>query len=60
VQGVGKWIAGGLAAVVGILGLFLAAQSGEPTLYWVGLGLFVFMFFYIMNMVRRSFDGDDD
>lgn len=47
----------GLMAVMGIVGLFVAAESsGEPVPYWGGIGFFVFSVLFVFHQVKRTFD----
>lgn len=52
----GKWIAGSVAGLLGVLGLFLASHAGGGALYSLGLGLTVLAVLFIFFPVRRAFD----
>lgn len=59
-RGTGRWILGGVVGFVGILGLFLAANShGAHNYYWIGLGLFAVCWLFVFLMVKNSFDRRD-
>lgn len=51
------WPLGAVVAVLGVLGLFLAAGARDSAVYIFGLGLLGFACLYIFDMMRRSFDG---
>jgi hypothetical protein len=51
------WPLGGVVAVLGVLGLFLAAGARDGALYIFGLGLLGFACLYIFDLMRRSFDA---
>jgi hypothetical protein len=60
VRGTGRWILGGVVGLVGILGLFLAANAHEVVEYhWIGLGLFVLAALYLFLLVKSSYDRLD-
>lgn len=58
-QGTGKWIAGGMIGLIGILGLFLAAKSHDATFYYAGLAVFALAVLIIGAMVKRGFDLEE-
>ena len=59
-RGTGRWILGGVVGIVGILGLFLAANAhGVAEYYWIGLGLFVLATLYLFLLVKNSYDRLD-
>ena len=59
-RGTGRWILGGVVGVVGILGLFLAANAhGVAEYHWIGLGLFVLAALFLFLMVKNSYDRLD-
>lgn len=56
-QGTGKWIMGGLMALMGLIGLFVAARGGDnPVAYYGGLGFFAFAVLVIMWWIKSAFD----
>ena len=55
-QGTGKWIAGGVIGLIGVLGLFLSAYAHDATFYYVGLAVFVLSVLIVGAMVKRHFD----
>jgi hypothetical protein len=58
-DGTVKWIAGGLAGVVGIFGLFLAANAEDRGIYVFGLGLAAFAIIYVFAQMKQGFDASD-
>ncbi len=55
-EGMGKWIAGAVIGLIGVLGLFLAAHAHDDALYYAGLAVFVLAVLIIGAMVKRNFD----
>ncbi len=55
--GTGKWIAGGLLGLLGILGLFMSANAADAQFYYLGIGVFVTCVGAIMLMVHTSFNA---
>lgn len=51
------WPLGGVVAVLGVLGLFLAAGARDSALYIFGLGLLGFACLFVFDLMRRSFDA---
>lgn len=58
-QGTAKWIASGIVGVLGIFGLFLAANAGDRGFYLFGVGLAAFAVVYISAQMKQSFDAAD-
>lgn len=56
-QGTAKWIASGIVGLIGIIGLFLAANAADRGIYVFGLGLAAFAIIYISAQMKRSFDA---
>jgi hypothetical protein len=54
-----KWIVGGLVGVVGIFGLFLAANAEDRGIYVFGLGLAAFAIIYVFGQMKQGFDASD-
>ncbi|MGQ0675243.1 MAG: hypothetical protein ACT4N4_04045 [Rhodospirillales bacterium] len=55
-QGTGKWIAGGVIGLVGVLGLFLSASAHDATFYYLGLAVFALAVLIVGAMVKRHYD----
>ncbi len=53
---VGKWIAGIIVGVIGLLGLFLASGAVDTGIYIFGLLLFLTATLFDFWLVKRSFD----
>lgn len=51
------WPLGAVVAVLGVLGLFLAAGARDSALYIFGLGLLGFACLFVFDLMRRSFDA---
>ncbi len=58
-EGTLKWIACGLAGVLGIFGLFLAANAEDRGIYVFGLGLAAFAIIYVFAQMKQGFDTSD-
>ena len=58
-DGTGKWIAGGGVAILGLIGLFLAAGAADGGIYLFGLALFVFAVLYVFALIKQSFDAQE-
>jgi len=54
-----QWLLLLMACLLGILGLFLAADAGEGTLYGIGLLVFAAAVVYAFALVKRHFDRLD-
>lgn len=55
-QGTFAWIAGGVVAVIGLLGLFLSARAVDLGFAGFGLALFIFAVLYIFLQIKGAFD----
>lgn len=52
---VGNWVLGGSSALLGVCGLFVAANAGPGTVgYFGGLAMFAICFLFIMHLIRTS------
>jgi hypothetical protein len=58
-EGTGKWIAGGVVALLGVIGLFFAAGADDRGIYLFGLALFAFAIFYVFALIKQGFDAGD-
>lgn len=56
-QGTAKWIASGIVGLIGIVGLFLAANAADQGIHVFGLGLAAFAIIYISAQMKQSFDA---
>jgi cytochrome c oxidase subunit 2 len=58
VPGGRRWVLGGVAGMLGVVGLFAAAGSGvgRPVSYYGGVGLFVLSVLFIFNLIKATFD----
>ena len=57
--GTGKWIVGGVVSLLGLIGLFLAANAKDDGIYLFGLILAGFAVLYVFAAIRKAFDGAD-
>ena len=56
-DGTGRWIAGGVVAILGVIGLFLAAGAADRGIYLFGLALFAFAILYVFALIKQGFDS---
>lgn len=56
-QGTAKWIASGIVGLIGMVGLFVAANAADLGLHVFGLGLAAFAIIYISAQMKQSFDA---
>ena len=52
-------VLGGITAVLGVVGLFVAARSHEEVGYYGGLLFFIFAVGLIFLQIKRGFDRHD-
>lgn len=55
-QAIGNWISGGIAMLLGLLALFIAARAEDDYVYSVGLVVAVACALFTMNMIKQAFD----
>ena len=58
-EGSVKWIASGLVGVLGLVGLFLAANALDRGMHVFGLGLAGFAIVYVFAQMKQGFDASD-
>ncbi|MGD9741070.1 MAG: hypothetical protein AB7V53_00415 [Dongiaceae bacterium] len=58
-DGTGRWIAGGAVAILGVIGLFLAAGAADRGIYLFGLALFAFAILYVFALIKQAFDTQE-
>ncbi|MFZ5790564.1 MAG: hypothetical protein ACOY3L_07690 [Pseudomonadota bacterium] len=51
------WIVGGLIAILGLVGLFLAAGAKDGGIYLFGLLLFLFAVLFDFGLIKRGTGG---
>jgi len=49
-----NWIIGGVVALLGLTGLFLAAHGLDDGVYLFGLGLFAFAVLFLFSLIGRT------
>ena len=52
-DGSGKWIMGGLMALMAILGLLMASRAQDSVFYFVGLLFFIFGVVFNFSLIGR-------
>lgn len=55
--GTGKWIVGGVVSLLGLIGLFLAANAKDDGIYLFGLIFALFAVLYVFGAIKNAFDG---
>ncbi len=50
------WIVGGLVAIVGLAGLFVASRATDGIMYGTGLVFFAFGALFCFDLIRRGTD----
>jgi hypothetical protein len=58
-DGIAKWCIGGVVAVLGIVGLFLAARAVDQGIHLFGLALFLFAILYVFALIKQGFDAHE-
>ena len=56
-QEIAKWIASGIVGLIGIVGLFMAANAADNGIHVFGLGLAAFAIIYISAQMKQGFDA---
>ncbi|MBL8660267.1 MAG: hypothetical protein JNM75_10995 [Rhodospirillales bacterium] len=52
----GRWIVGGMVAIVGLVALFLASRAEEPAMYYSGLAFFVGSVLFNFLQIKQVYD----
>lgn len=52
----GKWIVGGILSLLGVIGLFLAANAKDDGIYVFGFAIAAFAVFYVFAAIKQSYD----
>jgi hypothetical protein len=55
-NGISEWVLGGVTAVLGVVGLFVAARAHDEVGYYGGLIFFLFAVGLILAQIKRAFD----
>jgi hypothetical protein len=50
-QGSGKWVLGGLVALLGVLGLFAASRAHDSDMYLFGLIFFAAAIIFVFGLI---------
>jgi hypothetical protein len=53
----GKWIVGGFVSLLGMIGLFLAANAKDNGIYFFGFAIAAFAILYVFAAIKQSYDG---
>lgn len=53
---IGGWIAGGIAAFLALLGLYLSSHAHDAVMYWTGLVFFIACILFIFGIIKQSYD----
>ncbi len=52
-----SWLVGGVVALLGLVGLFLASRALDPGVELFGLALFLFAVLFVFGLIRRAWDA---
>ncbi|MFM9843336.1 MAG: hypothetical protein ACKVOI_10255 [Dongiaceae bacterium] len=52
----GKWIVGGFVSLLGVIGLFLAANAKDNGIYLFGFAIAAFAILYVFAAIKQSYD----
>ncbi len=52
----GRWIFGALAAIVGLLALYIASRADEPMMYYTGIFFFIGTVLFNFLQIKQVFD----
>jgi hypothetical protein len=52
----GKWIVGGIVSLLGVIGLFLAANAKDNGIYLFGFAIVAFAILYVFAAIKQSYD----
>ncbi|HVR68697.1 MAG TPA: hypothetical protein VMT98_18760 [Verrucomicrobiae bacterium] len=52
----GKWVVGGVVSLLGVIGLFLAANAKDNGIYLFGFAIAAFAIFYVFAAIKQSYD----
>ena len=53
-----RFLVGGGAVVIGILGLFMASRAADGMFYAIGLLLFAFAIFFVFRLIGQDEPAD--
>lgn len=56
-DGTVKWCVGGFVAIVGLVGLFLAAGAADRGIHVFGLAVAAFAIVFIFGLIKQGFDA---
>jgi hypothetical protein len=52
----GIWIVGGIVSLLGLIGLFLAANAKDNGVYLFGFAIAAFAILYVFAAIKQSYD----
>lgn len=56
VRHLGRWIIGGLVAIIGLFALFLASRAEESAMYYSGLAFFIGSVLFNFLQIKQVYD----
>lgn len=56
IRQMGRWIVGGMVAIVGLVALFLASRAEDPAMYYSGLAFFVGSVLFNFLQIKQVYD----
>ncbi len=57
-EGISKWIVGGLVGLLGLGALIMAGQSQDPILHYSALGVFLICIVFVMLLIKLAFERE--
>lgn len=52
-----RMVVAGVVALIGLVGLYVAAITEQMALYWGGMTLFVFAVVFVFMVIKQIFDA---
>ena len=53
---IGRWVVGVLAAIVGLLALYIASRAEDSTMYYTGIFFFIGTVLFNFLQIKQVFD----
>ncbi len=57
-EGISKWIVGGLVGLLGLGALILAGQSHDPIVHYSALGVFLICIVFVMMLIKLTYERE--
>ncbi|MFO1145805.1 MAG: hypothetical protein U1E33_04260 [Rhodospirillales bacterium] len=53
---VGRWVVGFMVTVIGLFALVLASRTGDPVMYYTGIGFFIAAVLFNFLLIKQAYD----